>query len=73
MDEQKSSAFVLGELSAKVGSLESDMRLVRSDVAAIKTKLDEQTGGWRVLIALTTAAATVGAATTAIVEWMTRK
>lgn len=69
MDEQ----FTLGSLSADVRTLQQEMRLVRSDVVAIRTRLDEQKGGWRMLAGLTATAAAMGAALTELLQWVLRK
>jgi len=54
----------LGRFETRLDSLEADMRELKSDVKAIRTVTDEAKGGWRMLIAVGSAAGIVGSGIT---------
>jgi hypothetical protein len=62
----------LGWLRAKVQTLESEIKNLRSDVIAIKTKIDETKGGFHVLGWMVAAAAAAGALAQALISWWGR-
>jgi hypothetical protein len=62
----------LGWLRAKVQTLETEMKNIRADVIAIKTKIDETKGGFHVLGWIAAAAAAAGALLQALISWWGR-
>lgn len=60
----------LGFLRGKVQTLETEMGLVRKDVADIKQMIAAAKGGWKTLVALSTASASLGAGVATVVGWM---
>jgi hypothetical protein len=69
VDEQET----LGYLRGKVETLEGQLRQLMIDVSGIRSYMDKQKGGWKTLSALLIAAASLGAAVSAAVEWISHK
>ena len=52
----------IGSLNARVGLMEESMREMRADVKAMRTVMDQNKGGWKMLVMLSGLAGTAGAA-----------
>lgn len=50
--------------------LKDDARATRADVAAIRSKIDRAEGGWKVLLAVSSASAGLGAVVMKAVDWV---
>lgn len=67
MDKEPVS-FVLGELKADVKTLQTEVRQIRMDVTVIRSKWDEQKGGWKMLTLLLATAGGIGAGVVEIIR-----
>ena len=50
--------------------LKDDAKATRADVAAIRSKIDRAEGGWKALLAVSSASAGLGAVVMKAVDWM---
>jgi hypothetical protein len=57
-----------GRLQATVDALESDMSEMKADVRIIRDAITEARGGWRLLLMIGGAAASIGAAVSWVVD-----
>jgi hypothetical protein len=62
-----------GRLQATVDALESDMSEMKADVRIIRDAITEARGGWKLLLLIGGAAATVGAAVSWVIEHVNLK
>lgn len=60
----------IGELTAKVASLERWVSTISRDVREMRSTIDKAKGGWAVLLLLSGFAGTVGALIAKIVGWV---
>jgi type IV secretory pathway VirJ component len=69
MDE---TSQAIGQLQAKVETLETEVRQLRDEVARLVAVLNAGKGGWRTLIMVGTAATALGAAVTTVIGWFVK-
>ena len=60
----------IGELSARMGGVETDVSQLAADVKAIRSTIDMAKGGWRSVAIVAGVAGTCGAAAAKLATWL---